>query len=709
VNLTFRLLGASTAVAVILVSNPNVALAQVSRLGGNIEVIPPSASSRFPAVAYDAGSDSYLVVTGVAKVSARFVSASGVPLGEADSVNNAGPGAAGVACAINACLVAWIQEPTTIMARLLRSNGGSLQYLTDPFPVSTNGLYKLTSSAPGVAASASGEFLVAWTELGPNTLKAQRVTGSGSVTGAEILISGNAVSMLPSLTYNSTLDEYAVAYQYEPSSINQVALQRVKPGSGALIGGPSILYSGSFAQYPEIAYNSRDNQYFAITWGGSMITGGRADGTGQSLTGGAPQPIAVGGIGDGIGLAYNPVTNSYLAVYLSVHSPEIWAVEVSNAGVPGNQFQLTAWGAIDNVAFSTQPSVAGSSASSCFLEVNSAGYSRIVGQLASSGSGCGRRRASPADFDGDSRADITIYRPGTGKWHKLSSKKNFVHTSDPDSASETVFGGVVGDVPVPADYDGDGIVDLAFRRLSGVSSPPNICTWFIRYSSTGLPSDTNWGFCSDIPVPADFDGDGKADLGVYRPTTGRWFVLSGADGTTLINNWKWGAGPEDGLAAPDTPVVGDYDGDKKADLAVYRPTTGRWFVLLSSSGLTQWWSVKWGLDTSAIPGDYIGDGNPDKPVAADYDGDGRLDFAVFRPSTGYWYVLHSSNSYATWSFAQWGNATDELVPADYDGDGRADIAVFRPSTGRWYIHRPGKDNWYVDWGIIPGDIAVNKK
>ena len=97
-------------------------------------------------------------MTGVAKVSARFVSAAGVPLGPADSINNAGPGAAGAACsaAVNACLVAWIQEPTTIMARLLRNNGGELQYLTAPFPVNANGMHKLTSAAPGVAASRFG-------------------------------------------------------------------------------------------------------------------------------------------------------------------------------------------------------------------------------------------------------------------------------------------------------------------------------------------------------------------------------------------------------------------------------------------------------------------------------------------------------------------------------------------------------------------------
>ena len=84
-----------------------------------------------------------------------------------------------------------------------------------------------------------------------------------------------------------------------------MALQRVKPGTGELIGW-SVIYSGAFAQYPEIAYNSTDNQYLAITWGGLVITGGLADGTGQSLSGRVPHVIAANGIGDGIGSRTTP-------------------------------------------------------------------------------------------------------------------------------------------------------------------------------------------------------------------------------------------------------------------------------------------------------------------------------------------------------------------------------------------------------------------
>ena len=79
----------------------------------------------------------------------------------------------------------------------------------------------------------------------------------------------------------------------------------------------------------------------------------------------------------------------------------------------------------------------------------------------------------------------------------------------------------------------------------------------------------------DVPIPADYDGDGKADLAIYRPTTGQWVILKSTGGRQA------GA-----VRAPavDVPVPADYDGDGKADIAIYRPTTAQWIILQSTGG-----------------------------------------------------------------------------------------------------------------------------
>jgi hypothetical protein len=179
-------------------------------------------------------------------------------------------------------------------------------------------------------------------------------------------------------------------------------------------------------------------------------------------------------------------------------------------------------------------------------------------------------------------------------------------------------------------------------------------------------------------VLADFDGDGKSDIGVYRD--GNWFIRRTSDGG--VSGVGWGGLPQD------KPVAGDYDGDGKTDIALYRD--GSWFIIRSSDGGVT--AIGWGGLAQ------------DKPVQADYDGDGKTDIAVYRDGT--WFILRSSDRGVT--VTGWGGLIQDVaVPADYDGDGKADIGIYR--DGGWFIIQSSNGGvTQASWGGLVQDIPLSR-
>lgn len=203
-------------------------------------------------------------------------------------------------------------------------------------------------------------------------------------------------------------------------------------------------------------------------------------------------------------------------------------------------------------------------------------------------------------------------------------------------------------LPGSGDYNGDGSADIAvFRPENGL--------WAVR----GV-SGFYFGKRDDIPAPADFDGDCTTDIALFRSEEHLWAVRG-------ISRFYFGG-------SDDSPIPADFDGDQTADIALYRESGGLWSV----RGFTRC---------------YFG-GRGDLPVTGDYDGDGTSEIGIFRPESGLWALRGKSRLY-------YGREGDIPVPAVYQQTGKTEVALFRPAAGLWAIH--GLTRFYLgsgtDWAV----------
>ena len=311
--------------------------------------------------------------------------------------------------------------------------------------------------------------------------------------------------------------------------------------------------------------------------------------------------------------------------------------------------------------------------------------------------------AHPLDFDGDGRRDIAHWRPPSwlgapGRFVVLLSGNGF------NSGFMVVFGGL-GDIPVLADYNGDGRTDVAVYQPGGGLNrdDPTSTAAYWRWCPTAVPAEST--SCTDPPAPVqfgrrgdtpqpglEFDGQPGDELSIYRPASGTWHFrnISGSlSDSRAIGHVRGGV----------VPMAGLYDCDAKTDLAVYEPSTAQFKLLGSENAWTT--LITHAFDPEFVPypsgageersgviaiGDFSAPRSCGGPIVK-YTAL-RRSAALFYPGKGTWNIIwNPTNPTTSVQSCQFGiSDVQPIAGLDWNLDKRTDLAFFHAPS----VSSPGK-------------------
>jgi RHS repeat-associated protein len=277
------------------------------------------------------------------------------------------------------------------------------------------------------------------------------------------------------------------------------------------------------------------------------------------------------------------------------------------------------------------------------------------------------------DFTGDGLADVAAYDANTGTWYVATSTGSGLSAFQPWGSWQTGTWNRV----VVGDFNGDGKTDIAGWYAANGG-------WYVLTSNgSSFAAAALWGSWGGANgdwaevLVGDFNGDGLADIaGRYGPNSD-WYVQTSTGSSFSNALWASWGGTSSMWGGV---VVGDFNGDGRSDIAGRYDGNKNTYV--SASMGTYFSTTVWATLTGSSNGDWVW-------LVGDFNGDGKADLAGRLNLNYNWYVLASTGT--SFAVSQWGgvladsNSKFQWVAGDFNGDGKTDIAGLYSVNGAWYV------------------------